>query len=218
LNEHYRNAHDLAWLLLDGLGTKDVLASGMTHCFAFLIDMNRLFEKFVYRLVDRLFAATGMHVHYQRDDRSIILNASTNRPYAKVVPDLVIETKDIRPSVRIAVDAKYKLYDERKLDSGDIYQTFLYAFAYSGTRSMLPVALLIYPSSTPSVKSTRLRIQTAQALAGAEILTLGLPIPVVLAEVTQDIQGPATTALIEAIHQGMGGSTHLAAAQSRYSA
>src|SRR5262245_36225350 len=51
LNEYYRDAHRLAWLLLDGLGTKDLLARGEPRCFAFLIDMSRLFEMFVYRLV-----------------------------------------------------------------------------------------------------------------------------------------------------------------------
>jgi 5-methylcytosine-specific restriction enzyme subunit McrC len=52
LNEHYRNPHALAWLILDGLGTRDVLVTGETNCFAFLIDMNRLFQMFVFRLVD----------------------------------------------------------------------------------------------------------------------------------------------------------------------
>jgi 5-methylcytosine-specific restriction enzyme subunit McrC len=94
LNDHYRDAHALAWLLLDGLGTPDLLASGKTRCFAFLIDMNRLFEMFIFRLVDRLLAGTGMRVHYQRGDRSIIVNASTNQSYARVIPDLLIEATD----------------------------------------------------------------------------------------------------------------------------
>ena len=59
LNEHYRNPHALAWLILDGLGTKDVLVTGETNCFAFLIDMNRLFEMFMFRLVDTLLAGIG---------------------------------------------------------------------------------------------------------------------------------------------------------------
>lgn len=205
LNEHYRDAHGLAWLLLDGLGTRDLFAPGETRCFAFLIDMNRLFEMFVYRLVDRVLAGMGMRVHYQRGDRSIILDASTNRPYARVVPDVLVELAGAGPAARVAIDAKYKLYDERKLSSNDVYQSFLYAYAYGGAGGqVLPAALLVYPSSTRSSRSVRLRVRSAQTLAAAEILALGLSIPDTLAEVSPAVRGPATKAIIEAIQQGLG--------------
>jgi 5-methylcytosine-specific restriction enzyme subunit McrC len=123
--------------------------------------MNRLFEMFVYRLVDRLLEGTGRHVHYQRGDRSIILNASTNKPYARVVPDLLVEAPGPGPTMRVAVDAKYKLYDEQKLSRGDVYQSFLYAYAYGAEGSSgLPAALLVYPSSTRSSRSVHLRVRS----------------------------------------------------------
>ena len=211
LNEHYRDAHALAWLLLDGLGTKDLLAPGETRCFAFLLDMNRLFEMFVYRLVDRLLVGTGLRVHYQHRDRSIILDALTNQPYARVVPDVLVDTSAV-PAARVAIDAKYKLYDERKLSSGDVYQSFLYAYAYGGSGgSILPAALLVYPSSTKASRSVRLRIRSAQTFAAAEILALGLSIPDALAEVARGTRGPATKAMVEAIQQGLGAARSVAA-------
>ena len=212
LNDHYRDAHALAWLLLDGLGTRDVLVSGKTRCFAFLIDMNRLFEMFVYRLVDQLLAGTGLHVHYQRGDRSIIVNASTNQPYARVVPDLLIETTVPAIGARVAVDAKYKLYDERKLDSGDVYQAFLYAYAFGVSGSdALRTAVLIYPSSTQSSQAVRLRVRSAHASTDAEILALGVSIPAALAEITKGVHGPTTRAIMDAIRQGIGRSANQAA-------
>ena len=54
-------------------------------------------------------------------------------PYAAVIPDILLERPASR-SVARPVDAKYKLYDERKLDQGDIYQTFFYAWAYADTQ------------------------------------------------------------------------------------
>jgi 5-methylcytosine-specific restriction enzyme subunit McrC len=205
LNEHYRDAHALAWLILEGLGTKDLLASGQTRCFAFLIDMNRIFEMFVYRLLDQLLTNTGTRVHYQRGDRSIILDASTNEPYSRVVPDVLIEAGERGSVALLAVDAKYKLYDERKLASGDVYQGFLYAYAFGGAGGqVLPAALLLYPSSTHSGRSVRLRVQTGQAVAAAEILALGLSIPEALAEASSDVRGPATQAIVDAIRQGLG--------------
>jgi 5-methylcytosine-specific restriction enzyme subunit McrC len=212
LNEHYRNPHALAWLILDGLGTRDVLVAGETNCFAFLIDMNRLFEMFVFRLVDTLFAGSAMRVHYQRADRSIILNASTGQPYARVVPDILVERSDAETTARLAIDAKYKLYDERRLSSADVYQSFLYAYAYGAAGGpVLPAALLVYPSSSRSSRAVRLRVRSAQALAAAEILALGLSIPDVLAEVTGDVHRSVTQALIEGIQLGLGNMRHAAA-------
>jgi hypothetical protein len=71
--------------------------------------MNRLFEMFMFRLVDTLLAGSAMRVHYQRADRSIILNASTGQPYARVVPDILVERSAAGTTARLAIDAKYKV-------------------------------------------------------------------------------------------------------------
>lgn len=127
---------------------------------------------FVFRLVDTLVAKADVRVHYQRADRSIILNASTGQPYARVVPDILVERR-ADATIRIAIDAKYKLYDERRLSSGDVYQSFLYAYAYGNTCGQsLPTALVVYPSSGGASQAVRLRIRSAQSLAAAEILAL----------------------------------------------
>jgi 5-methylcytosine-specific restriction enzyme subunit McrC len=129
-----------------------------------------------------------------------------------VVPDILIEGSGSGRKARVAVDAKYKLYDERRLSSGDVYQSFLYAYAYGGAGGpVLPAALLVYPSSTGSGRSVWLRVRGAQTLAAAEILALGLSIPDTLAEVAGQLRGPATTALIEAVQQGLGSAGHVAA-------
>jgi 5-methylcytosine-specific restriction enzyme subunit McrC len=159
-----------------------------------------------------LVAKADVRVHYQRADRSIILNASTGQPYARVIPDILVERRGPGAETRLAIDAKYKLYDERKLSSGDVYQSFLYAYAYGNTGGQsLPSALVIYPSSGGGSQAVRLRIRSAQTLAAAEILALGLSIPGILAEVTAQTQGPVTKGLTQAIQQGLG-DTHWAAA------
>lgn len=204
LNEHYRDAHGLAYLLLGGQGADDLFVSGETRCFAFLLDMNRLFERFVHRLVEKCLAGTGLRVRYQRSDSSIILNAATALPYKRVIPDLLIEAPT-GMRARLAVDAKYKLYDEQRLGSGDVYQSFLYAYAYGGaTASGLPISLLIYPASSGVVCSVRLRIRGGQAMAGAEILAMGLPIAGALEQVASGGWGPITASLRELVLQQMG--------------
>jgi 5-methylcytosine-specific restriction enzyme subunit McrC len=192
LNEHYRDAHGIAYLLLGGLGADDLFISGETRCFAFLLDMNRLFERFVYRLVEFCLAGAGFRVLYQHSDRSIILDASTAAPYKKVIPDLLVVGNSGAPA-RLAMDAKYKLYDDRDLSSGDVYQSFLYAYAYGGAAELgLPVSLLVYPTTGAVTDSVRLRIKGGQGVAGAEIVALGLPIVGALAEVAQGVRGAVT--------------------------
>ena len=92
-----------------------------------------------------------MRVHYQRADRSIILNASTGQPYARVVPDILVERSAADSTARLAIDAKYKSSGQgRKLSSSDVYQSLLYAYAYGAAGGpALPAALLVYLSRRP---------------------------------------------------------------------
>src|SRR5206468_11348553 len=111
--------------LLDGMGVDDLLTPGDDACFAFLLDMNLLFEQFVAKLVRRVLNAPEYRVRAQAAERSIIWDTTTQRPYGRVVPDVLVEAH----GMRLPIDAKYKLYDERRLDTSDVYQTFLYAYA-----------------------------------------------------------------------------------------
>lgn len=197
LNEQYREPHMLAWLILDSIGVRDVFDVGNTRCFAFLIDMNTLFERFVYRVVDEITRAYGIRVRYQHSDRSIIWNAGANRPYARVIPDLLLDRRDGR-GTRLAIDAKYKTYDERKLASDDIYQSFLYAHAYCTGDQGGRLALLLYPATEELSAPLRLRIRNSRDEA-AEIVAMGIRIPQILSECRKRTIGPATRQLLNTV-------------------
>ena len=206
LNSHYRDPHELAWLILEGLGAvNDLFTTGQTTCFAFLIDMNLLFERFVYRLIEKILVGTSFEMDYQRGDRSIIWNADKNLPYSSVKPDLLIRSR-YSPPRRLAIDAKYKLYDERKISSADVYQSFLYAYAYGETvgEKSPPAALILYPSSASLTQSVRLHVRSAKKLAGAEISALGLSIPVCLDEVEGACSWHALSQLRESVTKTLG--------------
>lgn len=201
LNEHYRDAHGIAQLVLDGLGIRDVLATGETRCFAFLIDMNNLFERFVYKLIDKLLPRSRYRVAYQYASKSIIRYAVGDKPYSRIIPDLLIESR-ASPSVRTAIDAKYKIYDDRKISPEDIYQTFVYAYAYGGAAATTcPAAILVYPSSTGAANELKLRIKSMTTSAKAQIIALGIPIPGVLSDMEKGTQGPATEILLRTIEE-----------------
>ena len=184
LNAHYETAHRLAWLLLDALGVDDLLKPGEIRSFSFLLDMNRLFERFVTRVVEQVLPVTRYRVTSQIPFGSVVWNVSSQRPYTRIIPDVVVERRE-DSGCRVAVDAKYKLYDEHGFDQGDIYQAFLYAFAFGATGSSgVPTSLLVYPATVEEPRSTRLRIRRLSGGTGAEIVGVGLPVSALLKELT----------------------------------
>jgi 5-methylcytosine-specific restriction enzyme subunit McrC len=180
-NEHYRPAHEIAWLFLARLGVDDLFASGRTQAFAFLLDMNQLFEDFVTRLLGDALEP-GIRVHAQRRDRSIVENELTGRPYAAIIPDILLDRGSGRNRIRLPVDAKYKLYDVRRLDPSDVYQAFFYAYAYHAPmpgQLAEPTALLVYPSAEAGVR-VALRVARADSTTTARIQAVGIHIPTTL--------------------------------------
>lgn len=174
-NEPYRNAHVLSYLLLEGLALRDLYSAGIPRSFAFLLDMNILFERFVSRLVDDALRGTGIRVHAQRRDRSVIVHERTGRSYGTVIPDLLLE----HAGWRLPGDAKYKLYDERRLDPTDIYQVFMYAYAFHDGLEM-PTAFLAYPSASPVGQPPRLRVRNVLGASSGRIAGWAIDVPAAL--------------------------------------
>jgi 5-methylcytosine-specific restriction enzyme subunit McrC len=193
LNERYRGAHQLAWIILDALGLKDVLAGGAVRSFAFMFDMNLLFERFVFEYLHVLLGSAWTHVEYQRRDRSIVWHETRNRSYATVIPDVLIARGSGAELNRLPVDAKYKRYTDRKADPGDVYQVFMYSYAYGDTREGRH-GFLVYPSETGEFIEDVLSIRDAEGLSGARIHLVGVPVARALAEIPGG-EGPVSDAL-----------------------
>lgn len=188
-NESYREPHGLAWLILDGLGIHDFFQRGAPQCFSFMLDMNQLFEKFLTRWIKDMLRHSEFRVEAQRRDRSILWDITHNRSYSSIIPDLLITQRE-HPDVRLPIDAKYKLYGEKKLNMGDIYQTFLYAFAYGRKMGMgMPRALLMYPIAAGQPNDVRLHVREGGRHAGAEIRAIGIHIPSALEAVRAKKKG-----------------------------
>lgn len=202
-NEHYRDAHNLAWLLIDGLGVRDVLKSGDTTSFAFFIDMNRLFEKFITKVLTKICDDHSLRVWNQRKDRSILWDETRGRSYANVIPDLLIgQSQDA--AWHLPVDAKYKRYDDYKVANADIYQTMLYALAYGPqSAAYVPQALLLYPSSTPQTVQSVVTVRDMRKQHRGAIHALGVHIPSLLREVRDERDGTALATIVDHIDQAL---------------
>src|SRR5207302_1038635 len=151
-NEHYRVAHILALLLLRNMDLRDMYSAGYSPAVAFLLDMNPLFEQFVTRLVQTAMVGEAINVVPQRRTSSLIINEATGGTYSRVIPDMLLTVDGTRR--RLPVDAKYKLYDNRTIDPADIYQVFLYAYAFQSHEVPIPGAMIIYPAETSSTAGT----------------------------------------------------------------
>ncbi len=133
-NAHYRDAHALAWLILDAFGVTDVLAAvSPTRSFAFLLDMTSLFETFVWRLVEHLLPPSAYRVEPQERNTSVLWDPVKSRSYRSIRPDVVVRYPAVGRA--IVIDAKYKRYDLTDVSSGDLYQCLIYALAYAGPRA-----------------------------------------------------------------------------------
>jgi 5-methylcytosine-specific restriction enzyme subunit McrC len=200
LNEHYREAHGLARVILKAGAVDDIFRSGKTTSFSFLLDMNRLFEQFVFRVLDANLDPGRFRLRYQHVDKSIIRRADTGNPYARVIPDFLIEQRGASGAGRrIAVDAKYKLYDDKKVASADIYQSFLYAQAYGVRGTGIAEAMLVYPSVLDGVTVLPLEIRGVEGRGRASVKAIGLPVEQTLDELTSGAHGSVLEALFEAV-------------------
>jgi 5-methylcytosine-specific restriction enzyme subunit McrC len=101
------------------------------------------------------------------------------------VPDILLEFRDAAGRRRVPIDAKYKLYDEGKLDPADVYQTFFYAYAYARPvdRELDQVrAYILYPA-TGGRAGTHLLVRDDDGGTSARIIALPVDIEAALAVV-----------------------------------
>ncbi len=206
LNGHYRNAHALAWLILDGLGISDLLHAGAAESFVFLIDMNLLFEQFLWRVLNTLCTRENLRVRYQLKNRSVLWNGLKNKPYSSIIPDFLIDNPSDRSETQgyLPIDAKYKRYDELKVGNADIYQCFLYAFAYEQPHSRgFPRALLLYPATKDEISEQVVEIRNMSSKTLGTVYAMSVPIPSLLQEVIKNVPGVVSNTIVARINDAL---------------
>ncbi len=135
LNHRYRTAHTWAGVILRSEGVRDLFVRQELVGDSYLLDMPVVWERVVRRMVDSV----------------AILPVDIRRPGTNAVgftPDAVVATAD----GKLAVDAKYKDYDNHKVDRNDIHQLLTYASAYRLSGTELLRAAILYPSTSRTGK------------------------------------------------------------------
>lgn len=150
LNERFRVSFNYARMVIENLSL--MLEGGRTQAFAFVFDMNRLFERFVCKFMQRfdhrIFStheplpritaqAQGRLVYLLRRDPD-------QKQFIWLKPDVLISRAS--GGIELVLDTKYKDLDLKpdglSLSEGDLYQMLAYMVRFECRHSML-----LYPAS-----------------------------------------------------------------------
>lgn len=138
-SESYKSAIQIAKLIL--LNYRPDISSGSTHSIAILFDMNKLWEEYVYRMLQK--ANDGSLVIHNQRSTKFWNHRSTHR-YLK--PDIVIErTNEMLEKEYVVIDTKWKnIYDQVKnVGMDDLRQMFAYHHYFDAVK-----CYLLFPGST----------------------------------------------------------------------
>lgn len=180
----YRRALTLIGILLDGKSVEIERAGDRVRVPAFLLDMNRLFERFLERELARRMPPL-FRIRRQTQDHGAFRweDNPRHRRAPEIRPDLVF----MRGQRTIAVaDAKYKDYDSRPVSTSDLFQVTTYAYA-CGAEDAVPV-MILYPTLRNSLMASGdLRFAGLRGRAPVQISILGLPVARVLDDAQYDL-------------------------------
>lgn len=124
LNLRFKTSFEIAILLLK---QSIPLFNQDKKSFAFLFDMNVLFEKFIARIVKEL-------------DSNAKIQNSDNFGDLTLKPDIIVKSKNL------IIDCKYKkMHIDKLIDRNDRYQMYVYANNFENEKGINYTTMLLYP-------------------------------------------------------------------------
>lgn len=175
-NEHYRDAHRWALMLLGRAAFSGLYADHGPVTSAFMVDMNALFEDFVTRLLRDAAAGTGVDVLPQKTLSRAVMTAD-GRAYAPIRPDVQLVRGRHARAWRRSVDAKYKLYTDKKIQTSDLFQSFAYAHALSGSDGPGPPTAYVLYASDRDAPPKSIRLHRHDGTAAAQVTCVAVNVP-----------------------------------------
>jgi 5-methylcytosine-specific restriction enzyme subunit McrC len=172
LNQRFEPLLNLARLFLDG-GTLQMTA-GAVSTFAFVFDMNRLFETFIAEFIRRHRAEifddqlADCELLIQSRGGRLFLAQQNERGVFQLIPDLTCRSGKSFP---LLIDTKYKRLDRTDrmlgISQADIYQMLAYAHRYESPR-----VVLLYPETgeiTAKIRRTFVIERTNELIQAATV-------------------------------------------------
>jgi 5-methylcytosine-specific restriction enzyme subunit McrC len=130
----YKYAMEIARMII--LNYNPDMSAGNKSVIAILFDMNLLFEKFIYRILQREEVNFLAHKLQVSSQNSLpFWNSKTIRP--DIIIDFEIKQEDKIKKHKIIVDTKWKVIDAGNPSDNDLKQMYAYNFQFGSTRSVL---------------------------------------------------------------------------------
>ena len=130
-NSRFKESVNLCKMFIESYG--GTLWGGEKNVNSFLIDMNDLFEKYIFKSFKEI---KGLDVKYQGENKYLLRN-SNNIKKIRLKPDITIINEINK---KFIVDTKWKIID-KKIDIKDIYQMN----AYKDIISDASEVILLFP-------------------------------------------------------------------------
>ena len=134
INVRVKEIIEYGKLFLDGYSVS--ISNGDNSISSMLFDMNKIFEKFIYKNYKKIF---GSNVFYQSGNNYLITDKSGKIKRIKLKPDMLINTPK---GFKMVVDTKWKIIKSFAKES-DVYQMNAYVSAIS----KVDTAILMYPKT-----------------------------------------------------------------------
>ena len=174
LNQQYEPLFNLATLFLRNLGVE--LSAHDSPAYAFVFNMNQLFEKFLTKFIQRhrqeIFPGALKHSHILPQGRqtTTYLAQRGGRGAFKLKPDIVFRNEDSYPAI---VDFKYKQLDSQiprlGISESDFYQMHAYL-----TRFDCHEVSLIYPQLVGMINPIRACFSVENSSKSIRVTTINL--------------------------------------------
>ncbi|MFB7724690.1 McrC family protein [Nocardia sp. NPDC056100] len=152
VNHRYRNAHQWAGLILRAGGVTNLLTDQGHSAGSLLLDMPRLWEAIVHRLLSDAAAPLGGTAVSSTGPLGLIIRGDLSaRPPFR--PDVLLRLHTGTPNEALfPADAKYKHYATRTVSAADVHQLLTYIVGYSPEHT--PVAAIVHPQPGGSTRRT----------------------------------------------------------------
>ena len=134
INVRVKEIIEYGKLFLDGYSVS--ISNGDNSISSMLFDMNKIFEKFIYKNYKKIF---GSNVFYQSGNNYLLSDKNGKIKRIKLKPDMLINTSK---GFKMVVDTKWKIIKSFAKES-DVYQMNAYVSAIS----KVDTAILMYPKT-----------------------------------------------------------------------
>lgn len=117
-SERFREIINYCKMFWDGFGAS--ITTGKNEVESFLIDMNDLFEKYIYKTLKTIYG--NKNIKYQENNNFLLIDALNNKSKKiNLKPDIILE----RENSRTIIDTKWKIVD-KFINPNDAYQMNAY--------------------------------------------------------------------------------------------